>query len=97
MIFSWTGYEPLTKGDYVYPPYANGLGWLIAMIAIFSVPIVAVFQIIHKMFVEHKDIGNIGEVMKINKSNTLNITGVKNEIHTFSHFNKLIIIYLEIQ
>jgi solute carrier family 6 amino acid transporter-like protein 5/7/9/14 len=61
LIFSWTGYEPLTKGDYVYPPYANGLGWLIAMIAIFSVPVVAVFQIIHKMFVEHKDIGNIGE------------------------------------
>ena len=76
MIFSWTGYEPLTKGDYVYPPYANGLGWLIAMIAIFSVPIVAVFQIILKMFVEHKDIGNIGEVMKIIKSNILNVTCV---------------------
>jgi len=74
LIFSWTGYEPLTKGDYVYPPYANGLGWLIAMIAIFSVPIVAVFQIAHKMFVEHKDIGNIGEVIGINKLNVLNKT-----------------------
>jgi len=61
LIFSWTGYEPLTKGDYEYPPYANGLGWLIAMIAILSVPFVAIYQIIYKMFVEHKDIGNFGE------------------------------------
>ena len=67
------------------------------MIAIFSVPIVAVFQIIHKMFVEHKDIGNIGEVMKINKSNILNITYLNIDSYTFCHFNKRFIIYLEIQ
>jgi solute carrier family 6 amino acid transporter-like protein 5/7/9/14 len=61
LIFSWTGYEPLTKGDYEYPPYANALGWLIAMIAILSVPVVAIVQIIHKLFVEHKDISNFRE------------------------------------
>merc|ERR1711902_431471 len=61
LIFSWTGYEPLTKGDYEYPPYANALGWLIAMIAILAVPFVGIYQIIYKMFVEHKDIGDFGE------------------------------------
>jgi solute carrier family 6 amino acid transporter-like protein 5/7/9/14 len=61
LIFSWTGYEPLKKGDYEYPPYANALGWLIAMIAILSVPVVAIVQIIHKLCVEHKDITNFRE------------------------------------
>ena len=52
----------MTKGDYEYPPYANALGWLIAMIAILAVPFVGIYQIIYKMFVEHKDIGDFGEV-----------------------------------
>merc|ERR1719186_1008388 len=29
--FSWANYEPLTKGDYEYPPWANGIGWILAM------------------------------------------------------------------
>ena len=28
-IFSWYNYEPLKKGDYVYPAWANGVGWII--------------------------------------------------------------------
>ena len=39
---------------------------------------------------------DIGEVMKLNKSNILNITQV-NIIYTFCHIDKRVIIYLEIQ
>ena len=28
-IFSWYNYEPLKKGDYEYPAWANGVGWII--------------------------------------------------------------------
>ena len=64
MIFSWVKYEPLTKGDYEYPAYANAIGWIIAMTAILAVPAVAIYQIIHKMFVEHRDEEDIVQVIR---------------------------------
>jgi len=44
-IFSWYNYEPLKVGDYIYPAWANGIGWLIAMTAILSVPAAAIFTL----------------------------------------------------
>lgn len=46
LIISWANHEPLTKGSYVYPDWADAVGWLIAMTAILAVPIVAIFQLI---------------------------------------------------
>ena len=63
MILSWVEHEPLTKGDYVYPLYANAIGWIIAMIAILATPAVAIYQIIHKVCVEHRDEDNIIQVI----------------------------------
>jgi solute carrier family 6 amino acid transporter-like protein 5/7/9/14 len=45
-IFSWYNYEPLKKGDYEYPGWANGIGWIIAMTAILSVPLMAVVTLV---------------------------------------------------
>jgi len=45
-IFSWYNYSPLTKGDYVYPCWANGVGWIIAMIGILPVPVTAIYVFI---------------------------------------------------
>ena len=56
LIVSWAKYEPLTKGDYEYPGWANAIGWIIAMTAILAVPVVAVYQIVMKVFVEYKDL-----------------------------------------
>ena len=42
-IFSWYNYEPLTKGSYVYPGWANGIGWIVAMLGILPVPIAALY------------------------------------------------------
>ena len=50
LIYSWAQYEPLEKGDYTYPAWANALGWVIAMCAILPVFIVAIGQIVHKLF-----------------------------------------------
>ena len=55
-MVDWFQYTPLTKGDYTYSPTANAFGWLIAMIAILSVPAVAIAQYVYKVFVEYKDL-----------------------------------------
>ena len=41
-------YNPQTicRGDYVYPGWANGIGWLIAMTAILSVPLMAIVTVV---------------------------------------------------
>jgi len=46
LVISWASHEPLKKGTYEYPAWADGIGFLIAMIAILAVPIVAIFQLI---------------------------------------------------
>lgn len=56
LIFSWSSYTPMTRGTYIYPDWANGVGWTIAMVAILSVPIVAIAQMIIKWFHEYDDL-----------------------------------------
>merc|ERR1712223_367161 len=46
LVISWANHEPLKKGTYEYPAWADGIGFLIAMISILAVPIVAIFQLI---------------------------------------------------
>lgn len=53
LIVSWAKYEPLESGGYKYPPFANAIGWIIAMTAILAVPGVAIFQFVHKLFFFH--------------------------------------------
>jgi solute carrier family 6 dopamine transporter-like protein 3 len=48
LIYSWIDYAPLTKADYVFPAWANGVGWTIAMSAILAVPAVAIVTIVLK-------------------------------------------------
>ena len=36
----------ICRGDYVYPGWANGIGWLIAMTAILSVPLMAIVTVV---------------------------------------------------
>merc|ERR1712062_476074 len=38
LLISWSTHEPITKGDYTYPPWANDVGMAIALIAILAVP-----------------------------------------------------------
>jgi len=50
LFISWAEYKPFTKGDYVYPDWANGIGWFIAMFCILSVPIVMILYVAHKWY-----------------------------------------------
>lgn len=40
------GYQPLTYEDYVYPVWANVIGWLIATSSVAMIPGVAIYKII---------------------------------------------------
>ncbi|BES96093.1 transporter [Nesidiocoris tenuis] len=44
IVYGLLGYEPLTYEDYVYPQWANALGWAIAGSSILMIPAVAVIQ-----------------------------------------------------
>ena len=48
LLLSWVNYEPYVVDDYTYPPYANGIGWAIAMLIILMVPIGFVYNIAHE-------------------------------------------------
>lgn len=40
------GYEPLIYNDYVYPTWANTIGWAIAGSSVIMIPLVALIQIL---------------------------------------------------
>uniref|UniRef100_A0A1B6MBJ9 Transporter n=1 Tax=Graphocephala atropunctata TaxID=36148 RepID=A0A1B6MBJ9_9HEMI len=46
IVFGLLGYEPLTYDNYVYPQWANVIGWMIACSSVLMIPLVAVIQII---------------------------------------------------
>ncbi|XP_046813118.1 sodium-dependent dopamine transporter [Vespa crabro] len=46
IVYGLMGYEPLTYEDYVYPLWANVMGWLIASSSIIMIPGVAIYKII---------------------------------------------------
>lgn len=46
IVYGLMGYEPLTYEDYVYPVWANILGWLIATSSIAMIPGIAIYKII---------------------------------------------------
>lgn len=45
-VYGLLGYEPLTYGDYVYPNWANALGWCIAGSSVIMIPAVAIYKLI---------------------------------------------------
>ncbi|XP_071446953.1 sodium-dependent dopamine transporter [Hetaerina americana] len=46
IVYGLIGYEPLTFGDYVYPVWANVLGWMIAGSSVMMIPGMAIYKII---------------------------------------------------
>lgn len=46
IVYGLMGYEPLTYEGYVYPTWANVLGWLIAMSSIAMIPGMAIYKLI---------------------------------------------------
>jgi len=46
-IFGWIHHTPLKYGDIPYPPWAHGLGWIIASISLACIPIFAINAVYH--------------------------------------------------
>lgn len=46
IVYGLLGYEPLTYESYVYPQWANVLGWIIAGSSVFMIPAMALYQFI---------------------------------------------------
>ncbi|KAE8737443.1 hypothetical protein FOCC_FOCC017093 [Frankliniella occidentalis] len=46
IVYGLVGYEPLTYENYIYPGWANVLGWLIAGSSVACIPGVAAFKIL---------------------------------------------------
>ncbi|CAB3379347.1 Hypothetical predicted protein [Cloeon dipterum] len=46
IVYGLIGYEPLTYESYVYPTWANVLGWAIAGSSVFMIPGMAIYKII---------------------------------------------------
>ncbi|XP_062553443.1 sodium-dependent dopamine transporter isoform X1 [Armigeres subalbatus] len=46
IIYGLIGYEPLSYEDYVYPPWANVLGWCIAGSSMIMIPLIAFYKLI---------------------------------------------------
>ncbi|XP_055531694.1 sodium-dependent dopamine transporter isoform X2 [Wyeomyia smithii] len=46
IIYGLIGYEPLSYGDYVYPPWANVLGWCIAGSSMIMIPLMAFYKLV---------------------------------------------------
>lgn len=47
-MFSWINYKGSTYDDYIFPDWANVLGWCITFSSVVCVPIVAIWKIFHE-------------------------------------------------
>lgn len=45
-VLTWKGYAKPKVGDYIYPEWAEALGWIIAMLSILPIPIFAIIVIL---------------------------------------------------
>ncbi|ESO12934.1 hypothetical protein HELRODRAFT_188048 [Helobdella robusta] len=45
LIFTWADYKPATYGSYVYPRWADVMGWSMSLCSVIWIPIVAVWKI----------------------------------------------------
>jgi len=46
VVFTVVDHSPITLGDYVYPDWADGLGWLLFAVVVVMIPLIAILQII---------------------------------------------------
>ena len=75
LLFSWWRYEPLSRGEYRYPDWANALGWAVAAVAILPVFLVAAGLVGHRMLVAHRR-ERFTTVRHLNASNQASITTI---------------------
>jgi len=83
-VFSWYNYEPLKVGDYVFPGWANGIGWLIAMTAILAVPFMAVVTVVRTVL-DGKDLSSVITPTPSWRQNAVRVNGKDGEKSDFEY------------
>ena len=58
LLLGWINYEPYEVDGYVYPAYANGIGWAMAMFIIAVVPAGFVYNIAYEQKGDLKDVSS---------------------------------------
>ena len=46
LVASAADYKPMMYGDYRYPGWANGVGWMVSLISVTCIPIVGVYLVV---------------------------------------------------
>jgi len=64
LLASWWSFEPLKKGDYIYPSWANAVGWVIALTSILAVPTVSIF-LLTKSWAQDYSLGIMGHLTNL--------------------------------
>ncbi|XP_041348336.1 sodium- and chloride-dependent glycine transporter 1-like [Gigantopelta aegis] len=44
-IFTWVDYERMTYGDYLYPEWADAMGWIMSLSSVLAIPITMIYKI----------------------------------------------------
>ncbi|CAD5120424.1 DgyrCDS8991 [Dimorphilus gyrociliatus] len=52
MLFTWIDYQPSYYGSYIFPTWADSLGWTISMTSVSAIPIVAFYKLFMRKSVE---------------------------------------------
>ena len=45
LVFTWVDYSPARYGSYVYPAWADGLGWLMSFAVVVWIPVYAIVAV----------------------------------------------------
>lgn len=45
LIFAWVDYTPVSYGDYEYPGWVDGLGWVLALSSVLWIPGTMLYKI----------------------------------------------------
>ncbi len=56
LLFAWIDYSPARLGDYEFPPWADGLGWMMSFASVIWILIIAIYKLVRA------DQGNILQV-----------------------------------
>ena len=58
LLFAWIDYSPARYGDYSFPWWADGMGWLMTISSAIWIPITAIYKI-------YNEEGSLWEVSQI--------------------------------
>ena len=45
LLFTWIDHSPIQYGEYVFPAWATGLGWVLSFSSVTMIPLVAVVKL----------------------------------------------------